>query len=86
MWQGLTIAMIAPVALAAQSPASKSGVVPVASGGKAQAAIVLGEAAGEGAKYAASELQKTSTLSLALRSGSSPTDLLPRNLRSSLGF
>ena len=32
--------------------------MPVASGGKAQAVIVLGEAAGEGAQYAASELQK----------------------------
>src|SRR5215469_9747673 len=38
--------------------AASGSVVPVAAGGKAQAVIVLGEAAGESTKFAATELQK----------------------------
>ncbi|HEV2378375.1 MAG TPA: alpha-glucuronidase family glycosyl hydrolase [Terriglobia bacterium] len=38
--------------------AASGPAVPLADGGKAQAVIVLGEAAGQGAKFAAAELQK----------------------------
>ena len=54
------IALFSPIALAAQP----SGVVvPVAAGGKAQAVIVLGEAAGECTKFGATELQNLHALS-----------------------
>jgi hypothetical protein len=59
-WTNFMVAVLPSIALAAQSPGRAGDVlVPVAAGGKAQAAIVLGEGAGQGAKFAAGELQKS---------------------------
>jgi hypothetical protein len=53
------MALLPSIALAAQSPGRAGEViVPVATAGKVQTAIVLGEGAGQGAKFAAGELQK----------------------------
>jgi hypothetical protein len=49
---------LSPSRMAPGPSAASGSVVPVAGGGKAQAVIVLGEATGEGAKFAATELQK----------------------------